>query len=131
MLWVAPIAGGRLACSGAFLLNTEAKENKRNYIMECKPFSMGQLVGTPAALAILDSGRIAEILQRHLNFDWGTVGVSDWRANDLATLDGGRIFSAYWIDEQDHEKGKVWVITTATDDDGARESTCILLPEDY
>jgi hypothetical protein len=48
-------------------------------------------------------------------------------ANDEALKDGSRILSAYLT-----LKGKkLWVITEATDDDGHRAATTLLLPEEY
>ena len=99
--------------------------------MKIKPFSLGKFCGTPGALAELSPERIAEIVKRHLSGDWGTVGAEDWRLDDLATHDGTRLLSSYWIDEQDHERGKVWIISEASNESGVRESSCILLPDEY
>ncbi len=100
--------------------------------MKIKPFSLGQLVATPGALKELSPERILEILRRHLSGDWGTVGTEDWHLNDLATHDGTRLLSSYWIDEQNHERGKVWIITEAQEDDsGRRSASTILLPDEY
>jgi len=100
-------------------------------ILKIKPFNLGQLVATPCALAELSPERIAEIVSRHLSGDWGTVGTEDWHLNDLATYDGTRLLSSYWIDEEDHERGKVWIISEATNESGVRESSCILKPDEY
>jgi len=105
--------------------------NKGITTMKIKPFSLGQLVATPGALAELSPERIAEIVSRHLSGDWGTVGAEDWHLNDLSTHDGTRLLSSYWLDETDHGRGKVWIITEATNDEDVRESTCILKPEEY
>lgn len=99
--------------------------------MKIKPFSLGQFVATPSALKELSPERILEILRRHLSGDWGTVGAEDWHLNDLATHDGTRLLSSYWIDEEDHERGKVWIISEASNESGVRESTCILKPDEY
>ena len=102
--------------------------------MKIKPFSLGQLVGTPGALAELSPERVAEIIKRHLSGDWGTVGTEDWHLNDLATHDGTRMLSAYWIDEQDHGRGKVWIITeaeTESESGPQRPYTTILRPDEY
>ena len=92
-------------------------------------FSLGQIVATPAALRALEkSGESPlEFIARHARGDWGEFGgIEDAAMNDAAMLNGGRIFSSYKT-----KFGKLWVITTATDDEGNRESTCVLLPSDY
>jgi len=102
--------------------------------MKIRPFNLGKLVATPACLDVVPMERIAECIHRHAAGDWGVCCKDDWRANDLATLDGSRIFSVYWIDELNHDKGKWWCITEAEGyhEDGVyRQSTCCLLPENY
>lgn len=70
--------------------------------------------------------RVLEILARHLSGDWGELSEADKEENNLSVREGFRILSAYWIDEADQSKGKVWVITEAD-----RSSTCILEPDQY
>jgi hypothetical protein len=92
-------------------------------------FPLGQIVATPAALeAIQDSGQTpAFFLDKHAAGDWGEVGKEDAALNDQALLDGERLLSAYRT-----LKGvRIWIITEATDDDGIRSSTSIILPEEY
>lgn len=67
------------------------------------------------------------ILRRHTSGDWGDLDTDDRKANEAALVDGSRIFSSYKLPNGE----KVWVITTAEDDQGRRESTCILLPDGY
>lgn len=89
-----------------------------------RSFSLGKVVATPGALALLaERGVSAEsILQRHAYGDWGDVDPEDWKANDAALAhDDGRLFSSYQIDQQ-----RLWIITECD-----RTSTCILLPADY
>lgn len=93
-------------------------------------FHLGQIVATPAALALLEKHGMhpATLLQRHVRGDWGDMDKHDRAANDAALKDGSRIFSAYLI-----KKDKFWVITEAASDDDCviRASTCILLPVEY
>jgi len=93
-------------------------------------FQLGQIVATPAALALLEKHGMqpATLLHRHVHGDWGDMDKHDRAANDAALKDGSRIFSAYVIN-----KDKFWVITEAANDDGglSRASTCILLPVEY
>lgn len=92
-------------------------------------FSLGGLVATPGAIeAMEESGQEAGFfLARHAAGDWGEVCPEDGELNNQSVVDGSRILSAYRT-----LKGvKIWVITEATDDDGHRAATTILLPEDY
>ena len=47
--------------------------------------------------------------------------------NAEALKDDGRLMSAYILPT----KVKVWVLTEATDDEGRRSATTLLLPEEY
>jgi hypothetical protein len=92
-------------------------------------FCLGKVVATPGAIEALEqAGQSPDFfLDKHLNRDWGQVDAEDWKANDQALADGSRILSAYGT-----LKGvTIWIITEATDDDGNRASTCILLPDEY
>ena len=92
-------------------------------------FCLGQIVATPGAIEAMEaSGQNAcFFLRRHAACDWGEVCPEDGELNNQSLVDGSRILSAYRT-----LKGvKIWVITSATDDNNQRESTCCLLPEDY
>lgn len=93
-------------------------------------FQLGQIVATPAALALLEKHGVnpATLLHLHVHGDWGDIDKHDRAANDAALKDGSRIFSAYVI-----KKDKFWLITEAAIDDDCliRASTCILLPAEY
>ena len=99
----------------------------------CSPFPqkfpLGHIVATPAALkAIEDAGQTPDFfLDRHVQGDWGEVDVGDSRANDEALTSGDRILSAY----RTLKNVRIWIITEAVGDDGKREATTILLPEQY
>lgn len=87
-------------------------------------FSLGSVVGTPAALAVIAASgqEPADFLDRHVRGDWGEVSVGDARLNDAAVRDGDRILSAY----KTLKGERLWIITEAD-----RSSTCILLPDEY
>lgn len=92
-------------------------------------FVLGQVVATPGGLdALQEAGQSpGNFISRHVRGDWGQVCCDDAKLNDEALLDGSRILSAYKT-----LKGvKIWVITEAADDDGKREATTILLPDEY
>lgn len=86
-------------------------------------FSLGQLVATPGALALLaDTGESpALLLDRHVCGDWGEVPPEDARENELALRGSFRLVSSYPVGGS-----RLWVITEAD-----RSSTCLLLPEEY
>ena len=92
-------------------------------------FQMGKVVATPGALAALEEAGQSpwEFLTRHLAGNWGTVDADDKAANDAALRDGSRILSAYRLNTGE----KIWIITTAEDDHGHRESSAIILPDEY
>jgi hypothetical protein len=93
-------------------------------------FKMGQCVATPAALRALEEAEQYpwQFLSRHVAGDWGIVDEEDKASNDQAVKDGSRILSAYLLNDG---QTKIWVITEATNDQGNRAATTILLPEDY
>jgi hypothetical protein len=68
-----------------------------------------------------------EYLYRHIHGDWGQLEQADVWENELGLIRGFRLVSAYTL-----KSGvKIYIITEAVNDDGFRESTCILLPEEY
>ena len=96
-----------------------------------KLFELGQVLITPGALDFVeehDGVDVVRLLGRHQSGDWGDLDPDDKKANDQAVQSGARIISAYKFGQDDD---KIWIITTAVGDDDKRESTCILLPEDY
>ena len=91
-------------------------------------FSMGQIVATPGALALLERHGIqaSTLLSRHAEGDWGEIDAEDCRSNEDAVNNGSRIFSSYTV------KGKrLFVITESCDERGTRASTCILKASEY
>lgn len=87
-------------------------------------FPLGQVVATPGAKAALDDAKQTpwEFLSRHARCDWGDVCERDAEANNEALREGGRLFSVYKTNQGE----SIWIITEAS-----RDSTCILLPEEY
>jgi hypothetical protein len=97
--------------------------------MTAMKFLPGRLVATPGALeALEESGQTpAFFLRRHLAGDWGEVSADDRQLNDQAVADGSRLLSAY----RTLKGKKLWIITEATDDNGHRAATTLLLPDEY
>jgi hypothetical protein len=89
-----------------------------------RSFALGQVVATPAALALLaEQGHdVRHFLQRHACGDWGDIDAEDWQADDTALAhDDGRLLSSYAVNQQ-----KIWILTESD-----RSSTCIMVPGDY
>lgn len=97
--------------------------------MSSPKFPPGQILATPGAINALGECHQNPLafLARHLAGDWGELSDGDRQLNDQAVLDGSRIFSAY----RTKTGTKLWVITDATDENGERSVTTILLPEEY
>jgi len=92
-------------------------------------FQLGQVVATPGALGALEkAGQTPwELVAQHIQGQWGVVDAEDAQSNNDAVKDGSRILSVYLL-----KNGvKVWIITEAADDDGNREATTLLLPDEY
>ncbi len=92
-------------------------------------FKLGQVVATPGALEALEqsSQSPSEFLKRHLQLEQGDLCAEDHELNTEALKDGSRILSAFKT-----SKGvKLWAITEATDGNGHRSATTLLLPEEY
>lgn len=87
-------------------------------------FKLGQIVATPAALAVLKKvgQEPDEFLTRHANREWGDLDEDDRRENDYGLEHGFRLLSAYRTDAGD----RLWIITEAD-----RTVTTLLLPEEY
>ena len=90
--------------------------------MSVSIFPLGQIVATPGALERLTQEEIVSLLRRHMTGDWGELCEEDRVSNDLALVEGGRLFSAYDGESDD----RFWVITEAD-----RSVTTILLPDEY
>ncbi len=91
-----------------------------------RPFRLGRIVATPAALAAIEAAGgpsvSAALLRRHLAGDWGDLDTEDLDANHRALNDGARLLSAYVLPTGE----RVWIITEAD-----RSATTFLLPADY
>ena len=89
-------------------------------------FDLGQVVMTPGVESLLEGptagmGDLRDIVTRHREGDWGSMGTEDSALNDAAVEGGDRIMGA-------HELGgeKIWVIT-----EWDRSATTLLLPDEY
>ena len=86
-------------------------------------FTLGQVVATPGALALLEThGQTYwHLLDRHTSGDWGDLTDEDRQANADALAYGDRLLSSYPVGDD-----KVWIITEAD-----RSATTLLLPDEY
>jgi len=83
-------------------------------------FPLGQIVYTGNALSRLRTEEVLTALRRHAQGDWGDLCPEDAIANDIAMQQGGRLLSAYGLDQD-----RFWVSTLAD-----RSRTIVLMPED-
>lgn len=105
-----------------------------------RKFHLGVTVATQGIIDLIARNRVTskylgEILTRHCSGDYGVICDDDKTANTEALLTGSRILSAYPIDPAQPCAGfgenTIWIITDAADGDGRRQSTTVLLPDEY
>ncbi|SHM13606.1 hypothetical protein SAMN05216428_1152 [Nitrosospira sp. Nsp11] len=93
-------------------------------------FPFGRVVATPGALAAVGISRLMLCLGRHTRGDWGVVCEEDAETNNAGVRTGGRLMSAYPIDETKPCEGfgdnTFWIIT-----EWDRNVTTFLLPNEY
>ncbi|WP_255580609.1 hypothetical protein [Diaphorobacter sp. MNS-0] len=92
-------------------------------------FKLGRIVATPAAIDVLEQhGKTPfDFIGRHLAGDWSHQTESDALENAASAEKGYRVFSSYYLtDDQGEDAPKVWVIT-----EHDRSVTTVLLPSDY
>lgn len=92
-------------------------------------FEIGRLVVTKGIADRMDEDATFEYLvhkafQMHASGNWGDLCDEDWESNQNALKNGGRLFSAYWLDDAHTEK--IWIIT-----EWDRSVTTILFPDEY
>lgn len=85
-------------------------------------FRLGKIVCTPNVLSQLTHEDILVGIRRHQAGDWGDVDQADRKANELALIEGSRLWSVYHA----VNGRKFWLIT-----ESSRLATTVLLPEDY
>lgn len=90
-------------------------------------FQLGTVVMTPGAKAEFSNAFVSYCLMLHAQKDWGDVCPEDARSNNRDLKDGERILSVYTA----RNGKKLWIITDAEDDNGVRNCTTLLLPEEY
>ena len=95
----------------------QAKERKVTHVR----FPYGRIAATRRVINELDGLTISRLLTRHLHCDWGDVCDEDWKLNDHAVKNGGRLLSAYLA-----AGDKVFIITECD-----RSVTTILFADEY
>jgi hypothetical protein len=87
-------------------------------------FQLGEVYLTIGAREALEESNqsASEFLAKHSTGNWGDVCKEDAEENDFSVKKGFRILSVYKTDKGE----KIWIISEAN-----RESTTILLPEEY
>jgi hypothetical protein len=128
-------------------MNNEAKtenedkatrQTKVTIMTNAARFELGQIVATPAALALLKACdfNAAMLIARHLHGDFGDVCAEDAAENELSIQNGYRVMSVYRLVSPEtlkttpaakrNDLPTIWLITEAD-----RSSTCFLLPAEY
>ncbi len=94
-----------------------------------KTFSLGQTLATPGALkACREAGQDpSDLFRRHSLGDWGELCDDDKLANDADVEDGGQLLSVYELSTGE----TVWVISDPVASGQDRQTTTLLLPDDY
>ena len=95
-------------------------------------FSLGHVVATPAALALIEKNgaSIPQLLNRHQTWAWQELCKEDREANWQAVFNGNRILSAFNLGRAD-QPAKIWIISEGHEPVQSYSVTTILLPEDY
>jgi len=90
-------------------------------------FSLGHVVATPAALALIQErgASVHQLLTRHQTGDWQELCREDRDTNWQAALGDARVLSAFNIGSAD-QTVMIWIIT-----EWDRSVTTILRPQDY
>ena len=84
--------------------------------------TLGRILITPAVEECIDRPDLDKALGRHARGDWGDLNPDDYRQNELALREGGRLLSVY----SDRRDIRFWIITEAD-----RAVTTVLLPAEY
>ena len=95
-------------------------------------FSLGHVVATPAALALIEKNgaSIPQLLNRHQTGAWQELCKEDREANWQAVFNGNRILSAFNLGRAD-QPAKIWIISEGHEPVQSYSVTTILLPQDY
>ena len=95
-------------------------------------FSLGHVVATPAALALIEKNgaSIPQLLNCHQTGAWQELCKEDREANWQAVFNGNRILSAFNLGRAD-QPAKIWIISEGHEPVQSYSVTTILLPEDY
>ena len=85
-------------------------------------FSLGKLYMTRGVMDGVSATDVWHGVMRHADCDWGDVCEEDWKLNDAALKDDGRLLSVYTTSNT----RRFWIIT-----EWDRSATTVLLPEEY
>lgn len=90
-------------------------------------FNPGKIVVTKSVHALMHdnvefAAHVFTSLSRHMGGDWGELCDEDRLTNDMALLDGERLFSAYTKEGVP----PIWIIT-----EWDRSVTTVLFPDEY
>jgi hypothetical protein len=100
----------------------EAVAYSNGLVVSAMKFSLGQIVITRGAQAVIPNEEVIAALKRHAAGEWGQLCEEDHQANEEALRVGNRLLSVY----HSATRVKFYVIT-----EHDRSVTTILLPEEY
>lgn len=91
-----------------------------------RKFELGKTVMTRGIAEALQDGelslpKVLNAIERHSKGDWGDTYEEDKELNEIAVKEGGRVFSAYVIDDM-----RIYIITEAD-----RSYTAVMFPDEY
>ena len=92
-------------------------------------FNLGKVVTTMGVHEMMKEDPLFDFivqkaLAMHSEGNWGDVCDEDWKSNQEALNNGGRLFSSYYTSDDKTEK--IWIIT-----EGDRSVTTVLFPDEY
>ena len=106
-------------------------------------FSSGEMKVTPKAMSLIAKHGFHQqaLIARHRAGDWGDVSDAQSRRNELALVNGSKVFAWYrlvekiWLESIPNSQRKhlptVWIEASAINSFGVREVTTIFCSEDW
>ena len=106
-------------------------------------FKTGRVKVTPKAVSLLAKYGFQkqDLIARYRAGDWSDVNVAQSRRNELALMDGSKVFAWYrlveniWLASIPYSQRKnlptIWIETSSVNEVGIRDTTTIFCSEDW
>jgi len=119
-------------CNGGFVSSPSPPHQlagRLPFLGKSQRLLLGQTYITPGAQALLLRARLPAmaLLALHAQGEWGALDETDRVANERALFDGSRVVSRYEVLYRE----AVLIVTDASDSNGERTATTLLLPSEY